>query len=201
MESDNNKFKSYSNTHWEEEEHTGGILDRLSPPQRKLLRNVMLCAMLALLLWGVKIGETGAENVTETANYAEDETLGRLKYVNGDDVIVTSEDYSLPMAGEVVETFEQNGINVTVTGEDNAKVSAILSGTVSGVSSSGVTITNENGTTTTYEGIVPTVSVGDAVKNDDQIGKLAGEELTLTTMGGIGYMDSLDAGEILGIGG
>ena len=66
---------------------------------------------------------------------------------------------------------------------------------------SGVTITNENGTTTTYEGIVPTVSVGDAVKNDDQVGKLAGEELTLTTMGGSGYMDSLDAGEILGIGG
>ena len=48
---------------------------------------------------------------------------------------------------------------------------------------------------------MPTVSVGDAVKNDDQVGKLAGEELTLTTMGGIGYMDSLDAGEILGIGG
>ena len=176
---------------------------------KKLLRNTAVCAFIALSIWGVKSmdGDMASRVVggqpVET-NIQADEDLGRLKYVDGEissaPIEASAGGYSLPMEGEVVETFADSDKDVKIKGEGQAKVKAILSGVVASTGDEGVTIRNDNGTTTTYTGVVPTVRAGQAVVNSDEIGYLAEEILSVETVGGVGYMDSLNVNDISGMG-
>ena len=125
----------------------------------------------------------------------KEEDLGKLKFVNGEEqgdaVGVSSSSYSLPLEGEVVQSFSDSGKDVSIKGEDSARVNAILSGVVVKTTSDSVVVENANGTKSTYTGVIPSVSAGDEVKNSDMLGQLSGEVLCLETVSGIGYVDSL----------
>lgn len=160
---------------------------------RRLVRRAMVCAVLALGIWAVKSMDTavsqqiigGVESATGS-EMEKEEDLGKLKFVNGEEqgdaVGVSSSSYSLPLEGEVVQSFSDSGKDVSIKGEDSARVNAILSGVV---------VENANGTKSTYTGVIPSVSAGDEVKNSDMLGQLSGEVLCLETVSGIGYVDSL----------
>lgn len=170
---------------------------------RKLARRAMVCAVLALGIWGVKSLDTavsnqiigGVESATGSDLEKEDD-LGKLKFVNGEEqgaaIGVSGSIYSLPLEGEVVESFSDSGKDVSIKGESSARVNAILSGVVVKTTSDSVIVENENGTKSTYTGVIPSVSAGDTVKNSDMLGQLSGEVLCLETVSGIGYVDSLN---------
>lgn len=165
---------------------------------RKLLRNTMVCAVLALSIWGIKSMDTAVTNqVTDgikdavNSSYDSGDDIGRLRFVN-------AEAYSLPLEGEVVETFSETDKDVKIKGDANSKVRAILSGKVSEVGEDFIKIINDNGTMTTYLGVAPGIKVGAEVKNSDTIGQLSQEVLSLETVSGIGYIDSLDIKELVG---
>ena len=81
---------------------------------------------------------------------------------------------------------------MSIKGESSARVNAILSGVVVKTTSDSVIVENENGTKSTYNGVIPSVSAGDTVKNSDMLGQLSGEVPCLETVSGIGYVDSLN---------
>ncbi len=169
---------------------------------RRLVRRAMVCAVLALGIWAVKSMDTavsqqiigGVESATGS-EMEKEEDLGKLKFVNGEEqgdaVGVSSSSYSLPLEGEVVQSFSDSGKDVSIKGEDSARVNAILSGVVVKTTSDSVVVENANGTKSTYTGVIPSVSAGDEVKNSDMLGQLSGEVLCLETVSGIGYVDSL----------
>lgn len=168
---------------------------------RKLARRAMVCAVLALGIWAVKSMDTAVSNQiiggVESATGSElekDDDIGQLKFVSGqqgDAVSVSGSLYSLPLEGEVVESFSDSGKDVSIKGEGSARVSAILPGVVVKTTSDSVVVENINGTKSTYSGVIPSVSAGDQVRNSDMLGQLSGEVLCLETVSGIGYVDSL----------
>ncbi len=168
---------------------------------RKLARRAMVCAVLALGIWAVKSMDTAVSNQiiggVESATGSElekDDDIGQLKFVSGqqgDVVSVSGSLYSLPLEGEVVESFSDSGKDVSIKGEGSARVSAILPGVVVKTTSDSVVVENINGTKSTYSGVIPSVSAGDQVRNSDMLGQLSGEVLCLETVSGIGYVDSL----------
>jgi len=195
---------------WDGWENIRKKADAVPSSYKKLLRNTVVCAILAFGLWGIKsVDSTLTNSISDgvkdaTASEMQmDEDMGRLKFVNGEIVedptevsADTKSTYSLPLEGEVVQSFSESQKDVQIKSEENAKVMAILSGTVIKTTGEAVVIENDNGTQTTYQGLIPTVKAGDAVENSDQIGKLAGEVLCLETVSGIGYVDSLNSSEI-----
>ena len=181
--------------------------DQMPSSYKKLMRNTMICAILALSIWGIKsIDSQFTNQVSEgidgavSSEMQMDEDLGRLKFVNGqeesDAVGVSASTYSLPLEGEVVESFADSEKDVKIKSEKRTAVSAILSGTVVKTTEEEVVIQNDNGTKTTYTGLDPSVSAGEKVKNSDTIGQLAGEVLCLETVSGIGYVDSLNMSDL-----
>ena len=168
---------------------------------RKLARRAMVCAVLALGIWAVNSMDTAVSNQiiggVESATGSElekDDDIGQLKFVSGqqgDVVSVSGSLYSLPLEGEVVESFSDSGKDVSIKGEGSARVSAILPGVVVKTTSDSVVVENINGTKSTYSGVIPSVSAGDQVRNSDMLGQLSGEVLCLETVSGIGYVDSL----------
>ena len=172
---------------------------------KKLLRNTAVCALLALGIWGIKSMDTAVTNEISqgieqavTSEMQMDEDIGRLKFVDSSSLATGG--YSLPLEGEVITTFLEDGQEVSIRGEDQARVNAILSGTVAATGDDMVVINNDNGTRTTYRGVVPGVTAGDRVANADAIGQLAEEVLSLETVSSIGYVDSLDAQELASAG-
>ena len=174
---------------------------------KKLLRNTAICALLAFGIWGIKSMDTTiANNVSqgiEEATSSEmqmDEDLGRLKFVNGEEqsdaTAVSASAYSLPLEGEVVETFSETEKGVKIKSEANTDVSSILSGTVIKTTQDTVIVENNNSTQTTYQGLIPTVTAGDQVTTAQTIGKLSGEVLCLETVSNIGYVDCLSAKDV-----
>lgn len=168
---------------------------------RKLARRAMVCAVLALGIWAVKSMDTavssqiigGVESATGS-ELEKDDDIGQLKFVSGQQgeaVSVSGSLYSLPLEGEVVESFSDSGKDVSIKGEGSARVSAILPGVVVKTTSDSVVVENINGTKSTYSGVIPSVSAGDQVRNSDMLGQLSGEVLCLETVSGIGYVDSL----------
>ena len=168
---------------------------------RKLARRAMVCAVLALGIWAVKSMDTAVSNQiiggVESATGSElekDGDIGQLKFVSGQQgeaVSVSGSLYSLPLEGEVVESFSDSGKDVSIKGEGSARVNAILPGVVVKTTSDSVVVENINGTKSTYSGVIPSVSAGDQVNNSDMLGQLSGEVLCLETVSGIGYVDSL----------
>ncbi len=169
---------------------------------RKLIARTAVCVILALGIWGIKnVDSVVTDQVSQGINSATsgeseiDEDLGKLKFVSGRDA-ETDTVYSLPLEGEIIASFADTEKDVQIQSELNADVKAILSGTVILVGEDTVIIENDNGTQTTYSGIVSSVTAGDMVQSADVIGQLAGEILCLETVSGIGYVDSLDATEL-----
>lgn len=186
---------------WEHKKKTH-TAEREGFSYRKLLRNTAICAVLALGIIGIK--NIDAQLTNQISNGIDqavesemqlDEDLGRLKFVDGqvegNTVDVSASGYSLPMEGEVTETFSETEREVAIRGEEQSQVCAILSGVVMETTETSLTIDNDNGTRTTYEGVIPGVKVGEKVSNSDIIGQLAEEILTMETVSGIGYVDSL----------
>lgn len=180
-------------------------VEEMPESYKKLLVRTAVCAILVLGIWGIRNLDYDVTNrisdgivkatADEPAATDDDEDLGKLKFVSGEEVLAT-EGYSLPVTGEVVESFSDTEKDVKIKSEQAAKVNAILSGVVVKTTEDSVVIENENGTVTTYTGLVPGVVAGDKVKNSDSIGTLEGEILCLETVSGIGYIDSLDASEL-----
>lgn len=158
-------------------------------------RGVIVC--LAIVLGLAAVRNIDLRLAKETSAGAETE-VGRLKFVGSDassDALgVSAEAYHEPLEGEVVQTF--SGGDVKIAGEESAEVCSILSGSVVATSLDSVTVSNSNGTKTTYNGIAPRVSVGQKVEGAQVIGTLSGEVLSVETLSGIGYLDSLDGDEI-----
>ena len=155
---------------------------------RKLLRNAAIVAVLVLGIWGIKTMTSVPENPAASVSASElskEEDLGMLKFVNGG--------FSLPVDGEVVETFAESEKNVSIEGGEQARVNSMLSGTVVSTDADSVVINNDNGTRTTYKGLVPSVKAGDEVKSAEQIGQLEESTLTVETVSSIGYVDPLSA--------
>ncbi len=128
---------------------------------RKLARRAMVCAVLALGIWGVKSLDTAVSKPDHRRSperhrqrSGKEEDLGKLKFVNGEEqgaaIGVSGSIYSLPLEGEVVESFSDSGKDVSIKGESSARVNAILSGVVVKTTSDSVIVENENGTKSTY---------------------------------------------------
>lgn len=160
---------------------------------KRLLTNSAICAALAMGILCLSAVDTDfahrASTEIQKAATSEmvlDENLGRIQFV----------DTSLPVAdGTVVETFAESGRAVQISGEPSAAVMAVLAGTVTATDEDSVTIQNDNGTRSTYMGVVPTVTAGEYVAEETVIGTLAEEALALETVGGAGFVDSLDEAE------
>lgn len=183
------EFTSYSGRpEWKQE-----MADEKTPDAyKKLLRNGVIVAALLLGVWGIKNIDSLPQNAAEQVSASDitmEEDLGRLKFVNGE--------FSLPMDGEVVETFAESEKDVSIEGAEQARVNSILSGTVVETGESIVVINNENGTRTTYSGLVPAVKAGDEVKSAEQIGQLTESVLTVETVSSIGYLDPLSEKDML----
>ena len=165
---------------------------------RKLLSRTAVCLILALGILGIKVmdsqvAEQFSGEIASTVNGEQSkEELGRLQFVNGEGDF----SYSLPLEGEVVESFSESERNVSIKSTEQAEVKSILSGTVVKTSADSVVINNVNGTQTTYTGLVPGVLAGDIVESAQVIGVLSEEMLCLETVSGIGYLDSLDAEQL-----
>ena len=161
--------------------------------QGTVYRGVVVCLAIVLGLAAVRnidlrlAAETNAES-----------DIGRLKFVGSDAsenaLGVSAEAYCEPLEGEVVQTF--SGSDVKIAGAESSEVCSMLSGNVTATSLDSVTIANSNGTKTTYNGVSPRVSVGQAVSGAQVIGTLSGEILSVETLSGIGYIDSLDGDEM-----
>ena len=148
---------------------------------RKLISRAAVCLLLVLGLFGVKA-------LNDAATQQPEQELGRLQFVGTEQTT----QYSLPMEGEVVQTFAESDREVAIKGADLAEVKAILQGTVIRTSPDSIVVNNDNGTQTTYTGIRPQVLAGDTVQSAQVIGLLDEEVLCLETVSGIGYVDSLD---------
>jgi len=161
---------------------------------QKLLKRSAVCAVLAMgLLCLSALDGDFADTISNglrsaaTSELVLDEDLGRIQFV----------DTGLPVSnGEVVSVFSENERDVSVGGEESSAVMAVLPGTVAASSENVVVIQNDNGTRSTYTGVVPSVSAGEHVGEDQIIGILAEEVLALETVGAAGYVDSLDQKEL-----
>lgn len=160
----------------------------------KILVNSAVCAALAMGILCLSAVDSDFTNMitngisrAATSELVMDEDLGRIQFVNT----------SLPVAdGEVVSVFSESGRDVQVSGEPSAEVMAVLSGTVAAAGEDNIVIQNDNGTRSVYSGVMPSVSAGDRVRENDVIGKLAEEVLALETVGGAGFVDSLSKKEL-----
>ncbi len=161
---------------------------------KKMLVNSAVCAALAMGILCLSAVDSDVTNAitsglskAASSELVMDEDLGRIQFV----------DTTLPVAdGEVVSVFSENGRDVQVSGEPSAEVMAVLSGTVAAAGEDNVVIQNDNGTRSIYSGVLPSVSAGDHVKENDVIGKLGEEVLALETVGGAGFVDSLSEKEL-----
>ncbi|MBR3843408.1 MAG: hypothetical protein IKM38_09105, partial [Christensenellaceae bacterium] len=97
-----------------------------------------------------------------------------------------------------METFAENGEYSLIESEAMEPVFALMSGTVAETGSDYMIIANENGTKTSYIGLIPGHKAGAQILQNEAIGQLTGNTLTLKTIGGIGYLDSLAAPKELG---
>ena len=160
----------------------------------KLIRRSAVCAALAMGLLCLSAMDTNFTNTISngmkkaaTSEMVLDEDLGRIRFV----------DTELPLSdGTVVTTFAESGREVSLSGEESAEVMAVLPGMVAVSSENIIVVSNDNGTRSTYTGVIPSVSAGDRVGENQVIGKLAEEVLALETVSGVGYVDSLDEKEL-----
>lgn len=176
------------------------VRDSGSPLYRRLVRDTAVCLALALGILALRaidwtpVDISGGAEQQTASEMQLDEDLGRLKFVGGEEQQpAAAVSYSLPLEGEVAESFSETERNVTIRSEANAKVAAILPGSVVKTTADCVVVANVNGTQTTYEGLVPVVIAGDTVKSAQTVGYLTGEALCLETVSSIGYVDSLNA--------
>lgn len=156
-------------------------------------RGVVVCLAIVLGLAAVR-----NIDLRQTAQTSAKSDIGRLKFVGSDAsenaMGVSAQAYCEPLEGEVVQTF--SGSDVKIAGAESSKVCSMLPGRVTATSLDSVTIANSNGTKTTYNGISPGVSVGQSILGAQVIGTLSGEILSVETLSGIGYIDSLDGEEM-----
>lgn len=174
---------------------------------RKLIRNVAVCAALVLCVWGIKSADseftnTIANGVAEAtgSELLQDEDLGKLKFVNEDVSDGSAEQQAVnlaPVDGEVITTFAESGKQVDIEGKEFAEVKAILAGIVCATGEESIIVQNDNGTKTTYLGVVPGVKVGSKVEANTVIGQLSKEILSLETVSGTGYLNSLSEKDLL----
>ena len=136
-------------------------------------------------------GKTGGGlEETSGSQLVQDKELGKLEFVSAK--ALDQSVFCYPVDGEVVMTFAQTNREVVLEAPERAPVSAVLTGTVAKTGKTEILIENDNGTQTTYQGVVPGVKAGATVSAAQVIGQMAEEKLSLTTVGGIGYVDSLD---------
>ncbi len=185
--------------------------ERVAPPQkprafktpdagfkRKLINSTVACAIIALGVWGMSVVDTNfTQNVTEELAKAVnsemiiDQDLGKLRLVDPATNDVSASALEIPLTGEVVSVFAVTGKDVVIKSNENETVRAVFSGLVVKTMSTGVVVQNDNGTQTTYDGVMPGVKAGVAVMSGSVLGQLEGDTLTLNTVGGTGYVDSL----------
>ena len=153
----------------------------------KFIKNTAVCAFIAIGILTLKgISETSKSELIQ------DKDLGRLQFVS------SVSDIAIPIDGEIVETFSSNGEYCVIEGTRMDPVFSLFDGTVVKTGTDFMVIQNANGTNTTYTGVIPGLKAGTDVMGNEAIGQLSGEKLTLTTVGGIGYVDSLALPEELG---
>lgn len=168
----------------------------------KLLRNTAICAVAALVVWGIAssgtpAGKDASEAIKSVVNYEMDleDDLGDLKFVDNmldeDSAPVsagTQEDaaadeaaagaaFVYPLDGIVTATFAENGSGAIIAKAGSADVRSSRAGKVSEVSGNFVSILNNDNSVTTYFGVEPGVQTGDSVEAGQVIGQLLSEAL------------------------
>lgn len=185
--------------------------EEISPAYKKLARRTAVCLLILVGVFAIKGMNTSlSQNIIGEIDRATQETvdmddeLGRLQFVgntqDGEAEGVASEAYSLPIEGEVISSFADTEKDVKIKSEEKSRVNAILKGVVVKTTTDEVIVENENGTRTTYSGLVPGVRAGDKLDSADMVGQLSGEVLCLETVSGVGYVDSLSAKDVSSAG-
>lgn len=176
--------------------------DQMPPRYKKLVRNTLVCAIIALSIWGIKNIDTQLTNQVSagiqdavTSEFQVDEDLGRLKFVMNDGAVSASSgdvvEYSVPVEGQVLETFASTGEDVRIQCKPQAVVNSMLAGTVLEAAEDSVCVKNDNGTLTIYQGIKPCVSMGDKLQSADPVGEALEDEISIKSSMGSEYIDSL----------
>ena len=160
---------------------------------KKLARNAVICFGLLICLMAVRtFGDAPKEaQDVSSSEMIMDEDLGKLKFIS-------NIEYSDPLEeAEVVSAFSDSGRNTSLSAKKDSQVTAVLSGVVTEVGDDSLIMENCNGTLTEYSGIKPTVHAGEEVNSAQVIGRLTEDELTLTTVGQTGYIDTMDEEELV----
>lgn len=182
------EFLTHKNDNTQRENKNTGLFNSISTAfnnssgLKNLLKNSVICLLLAVGLIGLKLVTTEPLSKSELI---EDKNIGRLQYVS------SNADISIPIDGEIIETFASNGEYSKIRALSSKPVFSLFSGTVIKTAEDYVVINNDNGTQTTYTGVIPSVNAGAVLLSNEAIGQLSGDTLTLSTVGGIGFMDSL----------
>lgn len=169
--------------------------EKMKPSFLRFIKQTAACFILVL---GILLLRDARMESKETANWENgselllDEDLGKLQFIS------STEEIAIPVNGFIMETFAENGEYSLIESEAMEPVFALMSGTVAETGSDYMVIANENGTKTSYIGLIPGHKAGAQVLQNEAIGQLTGDTLTLKTIGGIGYLDSLAAPKELG---
>lgn len=172
------------------QEHKHGVEDNIA--MRKLARNAVICIALLVCLMAVKTLDDGEDDAlsVDSSELIQDEDLGKLQFVSENSFSNPLED------GEVVFVFSNDNMSVKVAAKSEDRVHSVLDGRVTEIGQDSVKMENVNGTVTEYSGLRPCIHAGEEVLSSQVIGYLIDEELTLTTVGGTGYIDTLDMQEM-----
>lgn len=159
---------------------------------RKLARNAVICVVLFVCLMAVKTLDDGKDDAltVSSSELVEDEDLGKLQFVSENSYAAPLED------GEVISVFSDNNMSVKVAANAEDRVHSVLDGRATEIGENYVKMENINGTVTEYMGLKPCIHAGEEVLANQIIGYLTSEELTLTSVGGTGYIDTLDMQEM-----
>ncbi|MBR3843423.1 MAG: hypothetical protein IKM38_09185 [Christensenellaceae bacterium] len=169
--------------------------EKMKPSFLRFIKQTAACFILVLgilLLRDVRMESKETANWENGSELLLDEDLGKLQFIS------STEEIAIPVNGFIMETFAENGEYSLIESEAMEPVFALMSGTVAETGSDYMVIANENGTKTSYIGLIPGHKAGAQVLQNEAIGQLTGDTLTLKTIGGIGYLDSLAAPKELG---
>ncbi len=170
--------------------------------RRKIFNSAVACAIIALGVLGMSVVDTAFTNeVTDGLRAAlnsemiNDEDLGKLRLVGSqletEATEASAREVVIPLDGEIVATFAQTGMDVVIKSDEREPVRAIYGGLVVKTMTATLVVENDNGTQTTYEGVLPGIKAGTNVIKGTTLGQLEEDTLTLTTVSHVGYIDSL----------
>ncbi len=170
--------------------------------KRKFVNSMIACAIIALGVFGLNAIDTQFTNdVTDglrdalNSEMINDEDLGKLRLVDADyeteATQASADEVIIPLEGEILSTFATTGKEVVIKSTEREVVRAVFEGKIVKTTSDSMVVENENGTQTTYEGVLPAMKAGDNVIKGTTLGQLQSDTLTLTTVGSTGYTDSL----------